>query len=492
MDDTMTVEERAARQSEIKARLTELDTEYNGAELPEEQRAEWDSLNTEFDSHERAIADTNERRERIQALAERQGGGERVDNSRSGYGRGPEIIRSKPDNIYDLSEVRNRARSIDELPGLYRDNAMRALETAKFPGLKRREDAQAHVERLLSTIDDENGSLARRLLVTGSPTYERAFGKAVLARSTAGLTGEEQRAMSLGTNSAGGFAVPFQLDPTVILTSDGSINPLRQVARVEQIVGKEWQGVTSTGITVTRSAEAAEATDNSPALAQPTVKPTRVMGFVPFSMEVDQDWAQLRSELTRLLADAKDQEEATSFVTGDGTGNNPNGIVTTLAAGSRVGQSGAAGTLTVPDDLFKVEEALPPRFRGRASWLANKSIYNKVRGASTGSDGGELWVRLGAGLPSELIGYPARELSTMDGTIEATGAGNNLVMLFGDYQTGFLIVDRIGMSVELVPHLFGATNRFPTGQRGIVAVWRNSSKVLADNAIRVLNVVSPV
>lgn len=58
-------------------------------------------------------------------------------------------------------------------------------------------------------------------------------------------------------------------------------------------------------------------------------------------------------------------------------------------------------------------------------------------------------------------------------------------LLFGDFSQ-FLIVDRVGMSVELVPHLFGSNQR-PTGQRGIYAVWRNNSKILTDNAFRVLH-----
>lgn len=493
MAEVMSVAERTERQGEIRARLGEIDSEYNGAALPEDVRAEWDSLDQEYEEHERAIQDDAKRKERIRALADVPGATEKVDNSKAGYGQARNAaFHPSRENIYDVSELRNKARSIDELPQLYRDNAMRAVEQAKFPGVKNREEAQGQAERLLETIDDDQGTLARRLLVTGSPLYNRAFGKALLARSTAGLTVEESRAMSLGVNAEGGYAVPFQLDPTVILTSDGSINPLRQVSRIEQIVGKEWQGVTSAGITVTRSPEAQEATDNSPTLAQPTVRPSRVLGFVPFSMELDQDWARLQSEMTRLLADAKDQEEANAFVNGDGVGENPGGIAATLASSSYVGQTGSAGSFTVPDDLFAVEEGLPPRFRSRASWLAAKPIYNQVRNASTGSDGGDLWVRLGAGQPNELIGYPAREQSEMDSVIESSGGGNNLIMLFGDYQTGFMIVDRIGMSVELVPQVFGATNNFPTGQRGIVAMWRNSSVVLADNAIRALNVVSPV
>jgi hypothetical protein len=35
---------------------------------------------------------------------------------------------------------------------------------------------------------------------------------------------EAERAMSIGTGSAGGFAVPFVLDPSVMLTSTGALN----------------------------------------------------------------------------------------------------------------------------------------------------------------------------------------------------------------------------------------------------------------------------
>jgi predicted phage gp36 major capsid-like protein len=46
------------------------------------------------------------------------------------------------------------------------------------------------------------------------------------------------------------------------------------------------------------------------------------------------------------------------------------------------------------------------------------------------------------------------------------------------------------MGIELIPHLFGATNRYPTGQRGVLALWFNSSKILADNAFRLLQIKS--
>jgi hypothetical protein len=45
-------------------------------------------------------------------------------------------------------------------------------------------------------------------------------------------------------------------------------------------------------------------------------------------------------------------------------------------------------------------------------------------------------------------------------------------MIVGDLRTGYAIVDRISMTMEIIQHLYGPTNRFPTGQRGAYAVLR--------------------
>jgi len=490
---TMSVEERQARQEEIRSRLQAIDDEYNGAALPEDVQQEWDALKAEYDEHTEAIKAALARRADLEARAAQQVQETRgVEPHRPS---GPAFVPHRSDaEIYDLDAIRRSARSMDDLVSLMRANAMRAIERARYGVIRgvTREKAQAHVATLLDTVDDDHGTLARRILVTGSPVYERAFSKAMRHRNVLGLAPDEARALSLGVEEEGGYAVPFQLDPTVILTSEGSVNPLRQVARVEQIVGKTWQGVTSEGIVVTRSPEKAEATDNAPQLDQPEITPTRVLGWVPFTIELEQDWGRLRAEITRLLNDAKDQEEASSFALGDGTPPNPAGLVSTAPPESLVAST-ATGTITVPDDLHKIELALGPRFRANASWLANKGIYQLIRTAAidSGITAEEIWARIGPGMPAELIGYPARELSTMDGTIEPSGGGTSRVLAFGDYGTGFMIVDRIGMQLELVPHVFGATNRFPTGQRGIVALWRNTSKIIVPQAIRILTVTSP-
>lgn len=488
---TLTVEERTHRIGEIKTRLGEMEGQFRGAVMPDDARDEWDSLADELTTHQRAIVESEERRERLKQLVgdgdASQRSTERVDGRHTGYTRAaPNIAPAKPDNIYDLADARSRARSIDELPGIYRDRAMRAVEIGQYPGISTarrgasRESAQQRAAELLDGVDNNKGDLARRILATGSPTYERAFFKAVIRGGTIGLTSEEQRALTMGTLASPGDAslpVPFTLDPTIILSSDGSLNPLRQMARVETITGKAWQGVTSAGVSVTRTAESGrEAGDDAPTLTQPEVKPEAVHGFVPFTVESDEDWPQLRSEMTRLLNDAKETEEATSFTTGNGTAPNPEGIVAGLDAGRFANVSTATGITS--DDIYGLEEALGERFLQRAQFLAARSTYNTIRQLDT-QGGADLWARLGAMTPPELIGYPARKSSAVPAF-----TGTNRFVVFGDFQTGFLIVDKAGMGVELIPHLFATGNNRPSGQRGMYALWRNNSLVLVDEAFR--------
>jgi HK97 family phage major capsid protein/HK97 family phage prohead protease len=517
MEGLMSIDQRQARLMEVQHRLQEIDTENMGAELPADTRTEWTSLQQELIEHQRAIKDATARAQYLRTIVESgdEGAMEGIDNAGIGFpgvgftpgggqggygttvrnapayvkdrlGTGPMFYNPmKPEQIFDLTAIRHKAHNFDEVPTLYREHAMRALDAVRYSGPKSREDCQETVANLLDRVDDEGGSLARRVLVTGSPLYDRAFGKMLGSLSVNGLNTEEQRALQLGVDSAGGFAVPFQLDPTVILSSNGAINPLRQISRVEQITGKEWDGVTSAGVVVNRVAEGTEAATGDPLLVQPNVRTTRVQGFVPFNIELDVSWGALRSQMTNLLMDAKDVEEATSFALGNGTAPNANGVIQTLHDSSPASLVNTAGTATLAiGDLYNLENQMAPRFRQQSAYLASKTTFNRFRQLfqALASAAFDSWVRPSAGTPATFNGYPAYELSTMTTAISS----GSLVLLQGDFSQ-FLIVDRIGMGIELIPHLFGSTNRFPVGQRGILAIWFNNSRVLVPNAFRLLS-----
>jgi HK97 family phage major capsid protein len=124
----------------------------------------------------------------------------------------------------------------------------------------------------------------------------------------------------------------------------------------------------------------------------------------------------------------------------------------------------------------------------------NRAVAQKVRQFDT-AGGAQLWIQnlqygLGSSSPTQgnvgyaLLGYGAYESTAMASTV-TTGAK---VAILGDFNQ-FLIADRVGMSVEYVPHVFGTLatpSAIPRGERGIFAYWRVGSGVLATNAFRVM------
>lgn len=498
LNDLRSVGELASYQEEVRSRLTELNAEYSGLPLPDDARAEFAGLSEQNEEIDKRIRELEARQRMIEQLSqdprqvEREiTERERLLNSRDFRGSGKER------DIYDLSTLRIDPTDPDRAREEYRDRALRAVEVAHFPERRElpgdRATYQGHIEHLLrSTQEGEPGSpapgaVARHILTTGSPAYRRGFWKTMQGSP---LSREEQRALSLA-GSGGGFAIPFALDPTLIPISNSVVNPTRAISRIETIAGANtWLGVTSAAVTASRVAELTEATDTGGTpLLQPTATVTKAHAFVPFSIEVGEDWPALESQFTMLIGQAKDDEEAVSFVTGVGTGVNPQGFVVAATAG---GQNVAASTgLTITAaNIYALEATLPPRFRPNESFVANRGIYNVVRAIDT-AGGAALWLYMSMGLDTQaprpgntgatLLGRGAWEASAM----QATVVNGQKLMVVGDFNY-FLIVDRIGMTVELVPHIFGSTARFPIGQRGLYAYWRNTSRALTNTAFATL------
>jgi HK97 family phage major capsid protein len=384
-------------------------------------------------------------------------------------------------NPWDLSEMRTYGRSPDEVSAELRARALSAIE--KMPSAN--DKVRSAGTEILERWDDKSSSIAKLVLAGSSPTYLRAWSKMATNRShelseDEKRSVEQVRAMSL-TDTQGGHLVPFQLDPTVIITANGSQNDIRRAARQVVATGDEWNGVSAGAVQWRWAAEGSEAGDNAPTFDQPAIPIHKADGFVPISLEALQDAANAAATVAELLAFGRDVLEASAFITGSGVGQ-PTGLVTALTGTSSVLTSASADTFALAD-VYAQHGALPSRYRRAAQWLANVLIYNRIRQFDT-AGGAALWARLGEGLPEGLLGRGVLEAEDMDGTITATA--ENYVSVFGDFSN-YVIADRIGMTVEFIPHLFGA-NRRPTGQRGWYAYYRVGADSVNDAAFRMLNV----
>jgi HK97 family phage major capsid protein len=482
-----TREELLSEREEHRSRLQEIDAAYAGQFIDPEgdDGREFADRQAQISELDKTIQQLEQRQQLIESLAADERNTEPgtpefrsagFNTRRSGTVTG--------EDIYDLSTVRSSFTNPEMQGRELRDRAKRSIDASRvFTDDEAR--GKENAQRLVEETDSEDGRFARYLLATGSPTYKRAFGKYMASGDTTRMTREEatawnaaqaaERAMSL-TAANGGYAVPYQLDPTILNTSNGVINPIRQISRVEQITVDEWRGVTSAGITAGYGAEATEATDNAPTLAQPTVSTEKAYAWVPFSIEVGQDWNGLQAQMGTLLADAKDTLEAGKFVSGTGT-NEPFGVLTgttnTIAAATGL-------TLTLAN-VYSLLTALPPRYRNNAAFLGDLAILVRIRQLDTAGSATAVWADgLQSDTPARLLGKPVYEASEMAETI----TNGTKILLFGDFSR-YLIVDRVGMTIEVVPHVFGANQR-PTGQRGLYCYWRNGAKVLDANAFRAI------
>jgi HK97 family phage major capsid protein len=219
-----------------------------------------------------------------------------------------------------------------------RDKALRVLDD-RNASANLASDQKVQVERMIR----RNSDIARRILVTENEDYRTAWMKLVSdphpiltqEEQRAVLAYNEYRAMSEGTTTAGGFGIPVFIDPSIILTAQGSGNPFLSLAKQVDVNTNIWKGVSSAGVSWAFQSEGVATNDNSPSLAQPTVQVYMARGFIPYSIEVGQDYPGFADEMQNLLGAGYDELLVDKFTRGSGVGE-PNGIVTQLSANTNV------------------------------------------------------------------------------------------------------------------------------------------------------------
>ena len=404
-----------------------------------------------------------------------------------------QTYQERGDGCIDPAETSRTDDGIEPHRRAALDGAMRTLERCQKLGTmeSRAAVAMEHAVR----YDDSTGVTARYLAAAGDPAYKRAFGKLLQYADTAAMrmTSEEQaavqrvtaveseRAMMDISGAAGGFALPIEIDPSVLLSSSGALNPIRSIAKVRQMTGYTLRLVSALTPASGYVPEGVEMSDASPTLVQPTITAFKGATFIPFSIEIGQDWAGASEDLGRLLADGRDILDATKFLSGNGT-TEPQGLYTGLTTTQRV-QTATTAT-TVIGDLYALKEQLnSTRFWTNATYAANPTVWD-VFFRFVGSGNTTEPMPFGQGRGGPFLGTPKVEWSTMSTGTTSTG---QQIAFAGDFSN-YVIGDRIGSQIELIPHLFGAANRYPTGQRGLYYYWRTGASVAVPNGFRYLEV----
>ncbi len=306
----------------------------------------------------------------------------------------------------------------------------------------------------------------------------------------------EHKDVSIGTPSAGGYAVPTVIGDAIERRVT-LVNPFRSLVRVQQIgtsnytelVDLRGESIGWSSETGTRSAT------NTPTLHE--VAPT--MGE-QYALPSVTEWAlddvffNVQDWLVNNVADEMAAQEAQAIVSGNGT-NRPSGFLNTTPvttaddaspAPSQTALQYLPGTAGSPAALngdllidLAVGAIKDKYLQGpKVAWVMSSATLARVRKLKT-SGGDYLWQpSLIPGTPSSLLGYPVYTTSAMP-----SWSSNQYPIAFGNWERGYLLVDRVGMRVTPDPFSTPGKVRFYIRRR-------LGGQILNRQAIKVLKVAN--
>lgn len=296
--------------------------------------------------------------------------------------------------------------------------------------------------------------------------HKEAFGKFMRKGVIDGLEELQAKALNITTSADGGFAVPEELDRSVLALMQNS-SPMRQVCNVITVGSPDYKKLVSihgAGSGWVDEDDARSAT-NTPALAQVSA----VMGEIyanPQATQTSLDDMFFDAEgwLKQEIAEAFAIAEGAAFVTGNGSkkpkgfldytqastadGTRAFGSVQYVASGTSGAFKTASATVSPADDLITTIHAMRKAMRTGASWMLNSLTLATLRKWKAYGTGDYIWQPgVQAGQPSNMLGYPVTENEDMPDIDAGTTP-----IAFGNWRRGYYIVDRIGTRVLRDPY----------------------------------------
>lgn len=345
------------------------------------------------------------------------------------------------------------------------------------------------VARIDQALDGQKQALDRlaaeasRPALTGSEHETRDAGWQSYVRRGDASALLEGKSLSAGSASDGGYVAPAQTE-ALITRLVTEVSPIRAISTVKQTTSHTFKRPISLGGAAagwTAETGARDETDAaSLSLAEiPTAEIYAMPAATPVLLEdalVDVDqW--LAEEVRDIFA----EEEGKAFISGNGT-NKPKGFLdyTKVSDGAQNwGELGYLATGDVNDFpaddpadlLIDLIYAPASGYRANGRFVMNRRTVSKVRKFKD-SDGAYIWQPgLSADQPATLMGYPVTEAEDMPDV--AAGA---FAVAFGDFERGYLVVDRQGVQVLRDPYsakpyvLFYTTKRVGGGVQDFNAI----------------------
>lgn len=340
--------------------------------------------------------------------------------------------------------------------------------------LERQTAIDAELARATSTpiTNQPNGRIDGEVK-TGRATeeYKRAFWNGMRNR----ISYDVQNALSIGTDSEGGYLVPDEYEKKLVesLQDEVFFRSLATVIRTSS-GDRKIPIVTSKGEAAWIDEEG-QFPESDDSFGQTSIGAYKLATMIKVSDELLNDSVfnieqYISKEFGRRIG-AKEEE---AFFVGDGQGK-PIGLFNTTG-GAETGVTAATVSITF-DDVMDLYYSLRAPYRNKASWLLNDSTVKAIRKLKDGN-GNYIWQpSVREGEPDRILNRPYRTSIYVPELAEG-----KRVMAFGDYSY-YWIADRQGRSFKRLNELYAAT-----GQVGFLACERVDGKLILSEAVKTLDV----
>lgn len=269
----------------------------------------------------------------------------------------------------------------------------------------------------------------------------------------------------------GGYLVPEEMEGTIDRVL-GTVSAVRSVSRVITVSASEYSKLVSQGGATSGwvGEEDSRAETSTPTLSKILINSGEIYAN-PAATQRSLDDASL--DVEQWLADEVSiefaEEEGAAFVSGNGI-NKPKGFLseTTVANASYAwgklgftvtGAAAAFATSNPADALMDLYYSLKSGYRNGAAFITSDAVLGTIRKFKDGQ-GNYLWSPPTADMPGLILGKPV----VTDDNMPALGAGN-FPVAFGNFQRGYLIVDRAGIRVLRDPFTNKPNVHFYTTKR---------------------------
>jgi len=291
---------------------------------------------------------------------------------------------------------------------------------------------------------------------------------------------EEVKALTVGTAATAGNLAPAEYVNELIKVIS-EISPVRSVARVRQTSNKEIEVPSKTAtFAAAWTAEAGSRTETTGYTTSLNTIPTHELyALVDISGALLEDSVfDLEAEMNTEFAEQFAKAEGAAFLTGNGT-NKPTGILD----GSTVASTTAAAAAAIAtDDLMDLVHGLQSEYARNAAFMLNRTTLGEIRKLK--DTAGQYIFQTGfsgqSGLPNTILGHAYVEAVDM-----ADIAASAKPVVFGDYRRGYMIVDRVALSVLRDPY-----SQASTGNVRYIARRRVGGEVVLAEAMRALTMAA--